>query len=105
MLFHLSSKKYFEAIPPPISFIKKDIWNCICSSLSDFWFLKRNGRQTFKKKIITTLIYVIQLSDRVYVLPLRQARISTEKKQRLVARNQDNVSDWGNMSIRGLLFQ
>jgi hypothetical protein len=39
------------------------------------------------------------------VLPLRQARIFTEKKQRLVARNQDNVSDWGNMSIRGLLFQ
>jgi hypothetical protein len=22
----------------------------ICNSLSDFWFLKRNGRQTFKKK-------------------------------------------------------
>jgi hypothetical protein len=27
MLFHLSSKKIVEAIPPPISFIKNNIWS------------------------------------------------------------------------------
>jgi hypothetical protein len=27
------------------------------------------------------------------------------KSKDLLARNQDNVSEWGNMSIRGMLFQ
>jgi hypothetical protein len=47
MLFHLSSKKYFEAIPPPI-FIKFFLYKekyleFLFVILSDFWFLKRNG--------------------------------------------------------------
>ena len=34
----------------------------------------------------------------------KQAALRRKSKDWL-ARNQDNVSEWGNMSIRGLLFQ
>jgi hypothetical protein len=34
----------------------------------------------------------------------KQAALRKKNKEWL-ARNQDNVSDWGDMSIRGLLFQ
>jgi hypothetical protein len=34
----------------------------------------------------------------------KQASLTRKRKDRL-ARNQDNVSEWGDMSIRGLLFQ
>jgi hypothetical protein len=39
-------------------------------------------------------------------LPTKHAALRIkEKKQRLVAWNQDNVSEWGDNAIRGLLFQ
>ena len=40
-----------------------------------------------------------------YLLLLNYARSIKEKKQDWLAMNQDNVSEWCDMSTRGLLFQ
>ena len=40
----------------------------------------------------------------IYCFSAKQAALRRKSKDWL-ARNQDNVSEWGDMSIRGLLFQ
>ena len=45
-----------------------------------------------------------QAKDYIYCFSAKYAALRRKIKYWL-ARNQDNVSEWGNMSIRGLLFQ
>jgi hypothetical protein len=40
----------------------------------------------------------------IYCISTKHAALRSKSKDRL-ARNQNNVSEWGYMSIRGLLFQ
>jgi len=40
-----------------------------------------------------------------FELGAKNAALRREKEQRLVSSESDNVSEWGDMSIRGLLFQ
>ena len=36
---------------------------------------------------------------------VKHAAFRRKRKKKRMGRNQDNVSEWGDMSIRGLLFQ
>jgi len=63
----------------------------LASSAVDHWFGLRSG-QTKDNKIGICCFYAKHTALRI-------------KSKDWLAQNQDNVSQWGDMSIRGLLFQ
>ena len=67
------------------------IVSVLVSAVTNRWFESRSG-QTKDYKI------------GICCFPAKHAAIRRKGKDWL-ARNQDNVSEWGDISIRGLLFQ
>ena len=79
------------------------IFNNTCPSYLKNNFIKINEHQKHNTR---TSLFIITKDYKIgiYCFSVKHAALRRKSKD-WVARNQDNVSEWGDMSIRGVLFQ